>query len=170
MKNIIRNTFIILYAIIAIFITVCLISYNEHKVTQFGNTSLVIVDNKELEPNYNKHDLIIVNGDEKAKVGDEVFFYNTYENKVLINISKIVEAEKITSSETTYTLEDGRALSSQFVIGKTNEASKISNIGLIFGILESKWGYLFLIVLPSLLAFLYEVIEVVKEIRKIKKQ
>lgn len=170
MKNIIRNTFIILYAIIAIFITVCLISYNEHKVTQFGNTSLVIVDNKELEPNYNKHDLIIVNGDEKAKVGDEVFFYNTYENKVLINISKIVEAEKITSSETTYTLEDGRALSSEFVIGKTNEASKISNIGLIFGILESKWGYLFLIVLPSLLAFLYEVIEVVKEIRKIKKQ
>lgn len=170
MKNFIRNLFIVLYAIIAIFITVCLISYNEHKVTQFGETSLVIVNNENLEPNYTKNDLVIVNGEGKVNVGDEVFFYNTYESKVSVSVAKITNAEKITDNETTYTLEGGKALSSEFVIGKTQNSNKIPFLGLILGVLESKWGYLFLIVLPSLLAFLYEVIEIIKEIKNSKKK
>ena len=168
MKNFIRNLLIVLYAIIAIFITVCLISYNDQRVTVFGDTSLVIIDNKDLEPNYNKNDLVLVSSEPKVAIGDEVFFYNTYESKDSISVAKITAAEKITETETTYTLEGEKALSSQFVIGKAQSSTKIPVIGLILKILESKWGYLFLIVLPSLLAFLYEVIEVIKEIKNSK--
>jgi len=46
MKNIIRNLLIVIYAVIAIFTTVCLISYNDQRVTVFGETSLVIIDNR----------------------------------------------------------------------------------------------------------------------------
>lgn len=169
MKKFIRNLLIILYVIIAIFVTVCLISYNDHKVTQFGDTSLVIVDNKDFEPNFNKNDLVIVNSDENIGTGKEIFFYNVYENKYTISIAKVTNTEKISDSETTYTLESGQVLSSDNVIGKTENAKKISNVGAILKVLESKWGYLFLIVLPSLLAFLYELVEVIKDVRSSKK-
>lgn len=165
MKKIIANLFLFLYAIIAIFITMCLISYNSHRVTVFGNLSFVIVDNKNLEPGYSKGDLVIVKGDEKPVVGDDVFFYNTYESKTAVSVTKITGSEKITDKETTYTLDGGKSLSSENVIGKANGATKISVVGNILNVLESKWGYLFLIVLPSLLAFLYEIIEIVKEIK-----
>lgn len=169
MIKFIRNFLIIIYAIIAIFVTVCLISYNDYGVTQFGKTSLVIVDSKEFEPDYNKNDLVIVNNDEKVQVGDKVFFYNTYENDNSVSIAKITNSEKITDSETTYTIDGEKALSSEYVIGKVDSTTTIPVLGLILSILESKWGYLFLIVLPSLLAFLYEILEVVKEVRNLKK-
>ena len=42
------------------------------------------------------------------------------------------------------------------------------NVGTILGILESKWGFLFLIVFPSLLAFIYEIGVVVSDIKNNK--
>ena len=46
MKKIIGNIIFIIYAIIAVFVTICLLSYNEFKVTEFGETSLVLIDNE----------------------------------------------------------------------------------------------------------------------------
>lgn len=171
MKKIIKNLLIVLYSIIAIVTTVCLLSYNEHRVTQFGKTSLIIIDNKNLEPVYNKNDLVIVNGADKINVGDKVFFYNTYDNdnKNSVSAAKVIDAQKVTNSEITYTLEGGKEFSSESIIGKSDTAKRISTIGLILKVLESKFGYLFLIVLPSLIAFLYELVEVIKEIKTSKK-
>ena len=42
-------------------------------------------------------------------------------------------------------------------------------VGAVLGALESQWGFLFLIVFPSLVAFLYEAYIVVQEVREIKK-
>ena len=41
----------------------------------------------------------------------------------------------------------------------------ISGVGTILGVLESKWGFLFIIVLPALLAFIYQISVVVSDIR-----
>lgn len=170
MKKFICNFFIVLYAIIAIFVTVCLISFNDHRITQFGKTSLIIVDSKDFEPSYSKNSLVVVSNDEKVNVGDEILFYNTYESNASVSLAKVTAAEKITDSETTYTIDGEKSLSSEFVIGKTSNSTTIPVIGLILSVLESKWGYLFLIVLPSLLAFLYEILEVVKEVKNSKEQ
>lgn len=77
MKKIIGNIIFIIYAIIAVFVTICLLSYNEFKVTEFGETSLVLIDNEELQPNYNKGDLVIVNRDTRIRE-------NEYNNKIKI--------------------------------------------------------------------------------------
>ena len=61
MKKIISNGLFIIYVAIAIFVTVCLLSYNEFKVTEFGDYSLVIISDEGLEPDFNKGDLVIVN-------------------------------------------------------------------------------------------------------------
>jgi len=44
MKKGIRNVVIVLYAIIAIFVTICLLSYNDYNVTEFRK--LYITNNK----------------------------------------------------------------------------------------------------------------------------
>jgi len=165
MKNIIRNLLIVIYAVIAIFTTVCLISYNDQRVTVFGETSLVIIDNRDLEPQYTKGELAIVDGSYKAEVGDTIFFYNTYSNEMDISVAKITDMEKITDKEYTYTLEGDKALSSEYVIGTTAHTTAIPVLGTILGVLESKWGFLFGVVLPTLLFFLYELVEVFKELK-----
>lgn len=167
--KIIRNVIIILYAIIAILVTICLLSYNEYKVSEFGKTSLVIVDSKELEPNFKKGDLLFISKEGKAEIGDEVFFYNTYANEITVNQAKIIGMENVTEKEITYTLEGNKMLSSEYVIGKTENVTKVGFLGTILGILESKWGFLILVVLPALLSFIYEIWDVISGLRKSSK-
>jgi len=163
--KIIRNIIIVLYAIIAIFVTICLLSYNKYKVSEFGSYSLVIIDNNELSPDFEKGDLVIVDGNEKIEIGDKIFFYNTFEKDVPVTLAQVIEKEKITDTETTYILEGDKALSGEYVIGTSSEVTKIGTVGTILGILESKWGFILLVVLPALLALLYEVFEVIQEVK-----
>ena len=168
MKKVIKNTIIVIYAAIAIFVTICLLSFNDYRVTVFGNESLVIIDNKKLEPEFSKGDLVIVGGSLKLEVeiGEKVFFYNTYEKVISISVAEVIDKEVISSREVTYMLEGDRAISSEYIIGQTSETTRIPVVGTILGVLESQWGFLILVVLPALIALLYEIFEVVGEARK----
>lgn len=166
MKKIISNGLFIIYVAIAIFVTVCLLSYNEFKVTEFGDYSLVIISDEGLEPDFNKGDLVIVNKKSKIITGRKAFFYNTYDRQIEIKLGTIEAFETVTNKETTYTLEGERKISSQYVLGPAETAEVIPGVGTVLGILESKWGFLFLIVLPSLLAFIYQISVVIAELKK----
>ena len=166
MKKIISNGLFIIYVAIAIFVTVCLLSYNEFKVTEFGDYSLVIISDEGLEPDFNKGDLVIVNKKSKIITGRKAFFYNTYDRQIEIKLGTIEAFERVTNKETTYTLEGERKISSQYVLGPAETAEVIPGVGTVLGILESKWGFLFLIVLPSLLAFIYQISVVIAELKK----
>lgn len=170
MKKAIWNTFVILYAIIAIFVTICLLSYNEHRITELGDHSLVIIDSRDLEPEFSKGNLVITDKSYKPEVGEKVFFYNTSNPEVTINVAKIVAKEEYSSNNITYTLEGNKIVKSENILGPVDKASNIKMLGTILGVLESKWGFLVLIVLPSLIAFLYEVSEVISELRNGKKE
>ena len=172
MKKIIRNVIIIVYAVIAIVVTVCLLSYNQYKVSEFGNKSLLIVDSSDLSPNLKKGQLAILDKSAAPKVGDEIFFYNTYTQNIEIAYAKVTDVEG-SGSTALYTLAGGNVnqkISSDFLIGTESTAVKIGVLGTILGVLESKWGFLFLIVLPLLIAFLYEIIQVIMEMRGKPKQ
>ena len=75
MKKIIGNILIIIYTVIAVFTTVCLLSFNEYKISTFGDNSFVLVTNDELLPNFKKGDLVIVKAGNKSKIaiGDNIF-------------------------------------------------------------------------------------------------
>ena len=59
MKKAISNIIFTLYIIIAVFVTVCLLSYNDYKVTVFGDKSLIIISDNKMEPTFHKGDLVI---------------------------------------------------------------------------------------------------------------
>ena len=166
MKKKIWNVFIVLYAIIAIFVTICLLSYNEYKVSEFGDNSFVIVDARDFEPEFNKGALVIVDKSYIPNVGDRVFFYSKVLGKVNIRISSVTNKQSEQNGDIIYTLENNVMIKNSEMIGKVDSAKVINHAGTILGILESKWGFLGLIVFPSLIAFLYEVTEVISDLKK----
>lgn len=165
MKKIISNTIFTLYFIIAIFVTICLLSYNDYKVSVFGKTSFIIVSDNKMEP-FSKGDLVIVENDDEIQKGDKIFYYYTYNEQVKVKIGTVADVEQKTS-ETTYSI-DGKNYSNKLIIGKVSDTKIMKNAGTVLGILESKWGFLFLIVLPALLAFVNQLIIVVSGIKETK--
>lgn len=172
MKKIIVNILITVYAVIAVFTTVCLLSYNEYKVSEFGDNSIVLVTNDELSPDFNKGDLLIVKAGNKNKiaVGDKVFFYNSQDREIEVALAPVTNKEVVTSKEITFTVGQDHEVSSQYVLGLAKDVTVIPTVGGILSVLESKWGFLFLIVFPSLIAFLYELTVVFSEIKEERRE
>ncbi|MBQ6546456.1 MAG: hypothetical protein IJL74_00465 [Bacilli bacterium] len=165
-KRIIIGIFATVYLLVAVFLTACLLTYNDYKISVFGDKSFIIVKNDEFEPSYKKGTLIIVkkNKNDDIKVNDEIFFYNTYKNQIAVSFSKVLKTQKVTDTQTTYTITGNYELSSDYVIGKADTAKVINNVGGILAVLESRWGFLLMIVFPISVIFLYEIYAVVKEI------
>lgn len=167
-ERVIGNIIFVIYAIIAVFVTVCLLSYNDYKISEFGSNSLIIIDSNSLEPNFYSGDLVIVNGRDKIEEGDNIFFYNIEENNVEVTYGEVTGIEESMLNGTTYIINDQLTIEDDIVVGSAESASRISGVGSVLAVLESKWGFLFLIVFPSLIAFVYEIYIVVMEVKESK--
>ncbi len=162
--NILLDIVITIWFVVAIFVTVCLLSYNEFKVTTFGKSSLLIIDSDEMEPEFMEGDLLIVkrNADNKINVGDKVFYYNSFmDSSVLIYMDTVQGKQPVTKGEMTYLL-DGERVSGEYIIGKSESAKAFHKWGSILGILTSKWGFMFLIIFPTLFAIMYEIAMIIE--------
>ena len=162
MKKTIGNLIIIIYVAVAIFTTICLLTFNEYKVSEFGDKTLVIINKDEEGTIYKKGDLVIVGkeGYEKADKGDTIFFYDNDG----IKIAEVEQRNDFGDAGVTFTIEGNYQVVKSDMIGASNNAKVISKVGGILSVLESKWGFLFLIVFPSLLAFLHEIYEFILEL------
>ena len=171
MKRFLTNLIFGIYAIIAVFATVCLLSFNKYKVTEFGNYSLVIININNQNDQYKKGDLVIVDKNRRILTGEDVFFYDIYDQRVNISIGEVDAIEKVSDTENTYTLKEGeRKISGEYVLGSADNTTKFAFVGSVLSVLESRWGFLFLIVLPALIAFLYQITVVVSEIKGNKEE
>ena len=154
--NFARNILIILYILLIIFITICLLSYNDYKVTEFGNTTILPVIDENLEPEYSVGDLLILKKNiSDISIGDTIFFYRSTFGTTVVNFAKVTNIEIVTTEESTITVEGDYMFSSQYLIGKASTATIVPLVGHVISLLESKYGFLFLGVLPSLIIFLY---------------
>lgn len=168
--NFIKNFIIMAYILLIIFITICLLSYNDYKVTEFGKYTLLPVVDDYLEPDYKVGDLLIIekNDLDDVKLGDIIFYYRTARGITTVNYSPVIELERVTDTETTFTAVGDVRFSSSYFMGKADTIKVIPQLGKVIGLLQSKWGFLFLGVFPSLLAFLYTLYSVVAEVKNDK--
>lgn len=155
------------YAIIAVFVTACLMCYNDYKITEFGDYSLIIVEDDSLMPTYEEGSLVVVkkNSFEEIKTNQYAFFYDTYDNQVSVNYGKIMNKRRVNEVENTYVIEGDYDLSSEFFIGMADTAIVYDGLGKVLSVLESRFGFLFIFVLPILVLFIYEIYAIVKEVR-----
>ena len=170
--KILLSILLVLYAAVAIFLTACLLNYNDYKITEFGNKSLIIVNDDTLKDKYKKGSLLVVDktNAKDIKSGDEIIFYNTYNNQISIAIGEVIDKEVITDTETTYTVEGNYDISSQYLIGSANDTKIYPVVGTILATLESRVGFLVFIILPITLAFLYEIYVLISEVKAVKKE
>lgn len=169
MKRIVLWSLLILLVVVDVMMTVYLLNYNRYNVAQFGKYSFIIIDEKMDE--FDKNDLLIVekNNNSEIKSGDYIFFYDTKSKENIINYGKVNSTYKVNEKETTFTMSNNFPLSSEYVIGK-GETSKVFNeLGLILGILASRWGFLFLIIFPVSILFIYQIYLFIVEVKKEKK-
>ena len=158
---------VILYILIAILTTTFLIKRNDYGVVKIGDKSYFLVENEELGEEYDNHTLIVVTRTPNSdiNVGDNVFYYDTYTHNKTIKFNEVTKKEDINENETTFTTKDNSSFSSSFLLGSEENMSSYVLFGKIFFVLQSRWGFLFLIIFPLLLAFLYEIYALVKEVK-----
>ena len=159
--------FIVLYALIEIFVTACLLQFNDYRVTEFGNKSLLILK-ENIDEDYKKGDLLVITKDNGSDVtvGDRIFFYNASEH-YLVNYAKVVEVKE-NKDDFVFKVDALYNVYRDYYVGK--KVQRFKGMGTILGFLESKWGFLLLVVLPTLVAVIYEIYIIVLEIIDIKKE
>ena len=162
--NLILDIIIGVWLLVAIFVTVCLLSYNDFKVSQFGKYTLLVIDSEDMEPDFVEGDLLLVkrNSDGKINIGDKIFYYNSAMNSnVWIYLDTVQDKTFITRDETTYLLNEN-SVSGEFVIGKVETAKVYHKLGTYLGIFTSRWGFMFLVIFPTLFAIIYEVMMIIE--------
>ena len=165
--KIILTVFIILYALMEIFVTACLLQFNEYRVSVFGNKSLLLLK-ENLNDEYKKGDLLVVTKGDGSEVveGDSIFFYNANQN-YLVNYATVVGVTG-TNGDYAFKVDAKFNVYKDYYIGKNVRIYR--GMGTILGFLESKWGFLLLVVLPTLVAVIYEIYIIILEIIDIKRE
>lgn len=162
-KKFIMGVLVIAFFAFAITMTVLLLNYNKYGVTHIDNTSLILIKEEISSDNYKKGDLVFVDGKkiDKINVGDELFVYHLDKSGVVsIDVGAVGEVHP---DEDAISFENGATYAMEFVVGAS---SKVYNkVGTYLGIIESTWGFLFIVLVPSFLIFIYEIYALVIEIK-----
>ena len=162
-KRVISTIVFVVYFIFALLITILLLNFNDYGVSVFDDKSLILIDSKISNDNYKKGDLVIVESLklEKYKKGDYIFTYKVGNDRIAtVQLGKI---NNIYKDEDAISLENGENYSSEFIAGVP--VKKYKNLGSLLAVVESKWGFLFLILIPVFLIFIFEVYSLIIEIK-----
>jgi hypothetical protein len=162
-KKVLTGIVAIVFFTFVIAVTLLLLNYNKYGVTQFGDTSFILIKGDLSSEKYAKGDLVLVESRkiDKIAVGDEIFTYKiASDGAVSIDLGVVGETHV---DDNAISFENGSAYSMDFVIG---EASKVySKLGSYLSVIESKWGFLFIVLVPSFLIFVYEFYALVIELK-----
>ncbi len=159
MKELIWRLVLVVFTIIAVFVTTCTLSVNNNNVIQFGS-KLWLISKKGIAE-YPKRSLIIITENQRdVKLNSEVFYYTEDSEGATVKFGEITDI-----NNNSYTIS-GEEIEKSKVIATKQNSKKVFALGTILSILTSKYGYLCLIVLPILFAFMYQIVQLTRELNK----
>ena len=172
MKKVLGSILFVIYAIIAITVTVLLLSYNDYNNSELGGYTVYIVKDDSLEPKYKQGSILLIKStnDKNVQIGDEMFLYKVINSQEYEVVDRTLAEKEQQGRHIIYYVEDEESYANDYFIGKTSDTIVIEGWGFVLGLLESRWGYLFCVVVVSLLLFLQEVFELVMEIKYLGEQ
>lgn len=157
MKKVLKYSWNVLQVLIIIYvilITLFIFCENKYGFTQFGKytfNNVTSIDEKNL-PNVKEGDLLVIRNSNDIKEGDLVYYYAAYKEKYIVvsNIVKSINKGNYTlGKDNTYIVPDSR------IIGKYTYVYHY--VGGILSLLESKNGFIFLVLLPIMIVFIYQI-------------
>lgn len=162
-KSFFYSLLMLVFFVFALSITILVLNYNEYGLTQFDDTTLVVITGSMTSDTYKKGDLVLLKTKKikELEKGEDVFTYRLDgKGGVSVEVGKLGE---IYLEEDAIAFENGDTFAMEFVAGTPYEIH--NNIGTFLGIVESKWGFLFLILVPCFLIFVYEIYALIVEIK-----
>lgn len=162
-KRIIVSIVLVVFFAFTITMTVLLLNFNKFGVTQFDDTSLLIIKKGFTSETYQKGSLVIVESKEirDYQEGEEVFVYHL-DGHGGVDIQLGVVGQ-VFEEDDAITFSNGDTYSSEFIIGSGEKI--YPNIGKYLSIVESKWGFLFIILVPNFFLFVYQLYSLIVEIK-----
>lgn len=153
----------VLIIIYVIFITSCILCRNKFGYTQFSDMTFITVNdsNAKFIQGSKTGDLLIVRGQQTGlDKGDLIYYYVTVDEKYVVRTG-VIESKTEDDYSALYVLndEDKTSVASNRVIGKY--VSTHPGKGSVLEVLESRFGFLFLVLLPILVVFIYQVYQLV---------
>lgn len=168
MKRTIGAILFVIYSIIAILVTVLMLSFNDYQCSEIGGYTVYIVRDDALEPEYKEGSILLIKStnDKHVQVGDSLFFYKVLNSEEYEFVNRTLESKSQQGRHIVYNVGNEENYDTTYFVGRTDDTIVIEGPwGTILSILESKWGYLFCIVIVSLLLFLQEVFDLIIEIK-----
>ena len=140
-----------------IFVTFCILNRNKFGFTQFGDYTIISIDSLKSEElqGSNKGDLYIIKKTMNIKENDMIYYYAPSDEEYVIKTDVVANVQK-DGSRYLYTVGTrGKTLNNTRVIGKY--AKKYPKLGYAKDIVESRLGFLLLVLLPIMIIFIYQV-------------
>ena len=162
-KSVILFILGVAFFIFALSMSMLLLNFNKYGLTQFGDTTFVIINNDIVSDEYKKGDLVFAESRNivTLKEGDMMFAYRVdSQGSVHVDLGKIGH---IYPEENAISFENGNTYSVEFLAGVPSGCKK--GIGSFLSVVESKWGFLFIVLVPCFLIFLYEIYALIIEIK-----
>lgn len=163
MKNVLKGLWGFVEVIIIIYvicITAFLLCKNNYGFTQIGDMTFITIDEEVINylPEAKENDLLLVRADSSdIEVGDTIYYYDTENSMYVVKSAHVKTIQTSDSGMGVYTLDDSEesTIATTRAIGKYSTTYK--TIGGILDILQSRLGFLLLVILPILLIFMYQI-------------
>ena len=162
LKKFFVGIIVVVFFAFVISMTVMMWSKNEYGVTEIGDNAFILIAEDLSTGKYKKGDLVIVEKTKLSKldVGDEVFVYIVNDDQISIDYGKIgVKYD----SDNALAFENGSIYDIKYVAGV--EKTVYSGIGTVLSVIQSQIGFLFIVLIPCLLVFIYELYALIVEIK-----
>lgn len=156
----------LMLVVIVFAIGVTLISLNSgnNNISKIGKYIPLNVKTNSMEPTIMKGDFIVAEevDTKDLKVGDVISFLATEEDTVIVKTHRIISIDDSTNDVSFITRGDNNEVNDSVpvfpsdVVGKWNNL-RLSKVGTILDFVGSQMGFLFCIVLPLLILFVYQI-------------
>ena len=150
----------VIIIIYVICMTAFLLCKNKYGFTQIGDMTYITI-NEHLQsylPETKENDLLMVKQNNKdINVGDKIYYYAVENNEYVIKTAHVKENVISEDDMALYQLDDEAktTIATTRVIGKYSAI--YHNIGGVLDVLQSRVGFLLLVILPILLIFMYQI-------------
>ena len=158
------NFVMLLIIIFAIFVTIISLTSDDNKVSKVGKYIPLNVKTDSMNPTIKKGDFIVVEecDTSKLKKGDVIAFFTNVKDQVIIKTHRIIQIHGEDNNKTFITQGDNVEVNDSVpvypndIVGKWDNV-RIPKAGTVLDFVTSKLGFLFVIVVPLLILFIYQI-------------
>ena len=116
MKNVLGSILLVVYSIIAITVTILLLSYNEYNCSEIGDYTVYIVRDDSLEPEYKQGSILLIRrtSDKNIQQGDSMFFYKVINSQEFEFVEGTLDKKIQQGNHITYVIDNGENYDSSY--------------------------------------------------------